>query len=113
VRRRPRPPRVVLWGGRPGDEDQLGAARNWRRAFIARAAATRDQAIAAGDLDAARQHAVQGRVVAAAEKSADQGGLGVLVLSADHGGDPVGLVRRMGEDVAPRVRDALGSPRAS
>jgi alkanesulfonate monooxygenase SsuD/methylene tetrahydromethanopterin reductase-like flavin-dependent oxidoreductase (luciferase family) len=32
----------------------------------------------------------------------------VFVLSADDGGDPVGLVRRLGEDVAPRVREALG-----
>jgi alkanesulfonate monooxygenase SsuD/methylene tetrahydromethanopterin reductase-like flavin-dependent oxidoreductase (luciferase family) len=31
-----------------------------------------------------------------------------FVLSADDGGDPVGLVRRLGEDVAPRVREALG-----
>ena len=51
---------------------QLGAARNWRRALIARAATARDQAIAAGDLDAARQQAVQGLVVTAAQKSADQ-----------------------------------------
>jgi alkanesulfonate monooxygenase SsuD/methylene tetrahydromethanopterin reductase-like flavin-dependent oxidoreductase (luciferase family) len=32
----------------------------------------------------------------------------VFVLSAEDGGDPVGLVRRLGEDVAPRVREALG-----
>jgi alkanesulfonate monooxygenase SsuD/methylene tetrahydromethanopterin reductase-like flavin-dependent oxidoreductase (luciferase family) len=32
-----------------------------------------------------------------------------FVLSADDdGGDPVGLVRRIGEEVAPRVREALG-----
>jgi hypothetical protein len=58
----------VLWGGRPKRDLQLGAARNWRRALIARAATARDQAIAAGDLDAARQHAVRGLVVAAEAK---------------------------------------------
>jgi hypothetical protein len=66
VKRRHRRRRVVLWGGRPERDLQLGAARNWRRALIARAAAARDQAIAAGDLDAARQYAAQGLVVTAA-----------------------------------------------
>jgi alkanesulfonate monooxygenase SsuD/methylene tetrahydromethanopterin reductase-like flavin-dependent oxidoreductase (luciferase family) len=32
-----------------------------------------------------------------------------FVLGGDDGGDPVGLVRRIGEEVAPRVRAALGS----
>jgi len=31
-----------------------------------------------------------------------------FVLGADDGGDPVGLVRRLGEELAPRVREALG-----
>ena len=31
----------------------------------------------------------------------------VFFLSADDGGDPVGLVRRLGEELAPRVREAL------
>jgi alkanesulfonate monooxygenase SsuD/methylene tetrahydromethanopterin reductase-like flavin-dependent oxidoreductase (luciferase family) len=31
-----------------------------------------------------------------------------FVLGGDDGGDPVGLVRRIGEEVAPRVRAALG-----
>jgi alkanesulfonate monooxygenase SsuD/methylene tetrahydromethanopterin reductase-like flavin-dependent oxidoreductase (luciferase family) len=30
-------------------------------------------------------------------------------LDADDGGDPVGLVRRLGEDVAPRTRELLGA----
>jgi alkanesulfonate monooxygenase SsuD/methylene tetrahydromethanopterin reductase-like flavin-dependent oxidoreductase (luciferase family) len=32
-----------------------------------------------------------------------------FVLTGDDGGDPVGLVRRVGEEVAPRVREALGA----
>jgi alkanesulfonate monooxygenase SsuD/methylene tetrahydromethanopterin reductase-like flavin-dependent oxidoreductase (luciferase family) len=31
-----------------------------------------------------------------------------LILSADDGGDPVGLVRRFGEDLAPAVRERIG-----
>jgi alkanesulfonate monooxygenase SsuD/methylene tetrahydromethanopterin reductase-like flavin-dependent oxidoreductase (luciferase family) len=36
---------------------------------------------------------------------------GTFVLGADDGGDPVGLVRRIGEELAPRVREALGQRR--
>jgi alkanesulfonate monooxygenase SsuD/methylene tetrahydromethanopterin reductase-like flavin-dependent oxidoreductase (luciferase family) len=32
--------------------------------------------------------------------------MSTLILSADDGGDPVGLVRRLGEDLAPLVREA-------